>query len=136
VFTPTEVDYNPLRLQAQPYVVLLQDPRSINNVIKFSIKPPRIKAYTRVDEVWNPWRRTTVLVQSTDLVPLPNMSDNDTGDTSGYLRMALHQAKKTTKAFLSSIRELTTSHTQSNTNPKRAPDGSYILSHPKKESSS
>jgi hypothetical protein len=39
VFTPTEENYNPLRQQAQPYVILLQDPRSINNIIKFSIKP-------------------------------------------------------------------------------------------------
>ncbi len=50
--------------------------------------------------------------------------------------MALYQAKTTTEAFLSSIRELTTTHTQSYTNLKRAPDGSYILSHAKKVSSS
>ncbi len=43
--------------------------------------------------------------------------------------------KKTTKAFLSSIRELTSTHTQSYTNLKQAPDGSYILTHPKKDTS-
>jgi hypothetical protein len=47
VFTPAEVDYNSLRLQAQPYVIHLQDPISIKNTIKFSIKPPRIRSYTR-----------------------------------------------------------------------------------------
>ena len=54
VFTPIEGDYNPLRLHAQPYVILLQDPRSINNIINFSIKPLRIRSHTRGDEVWNP----------------------------------------------------------------------------------
>ena len=62
VFTPTKVDYTPLRLQAQPYVILLQDPRSINNIVKSSIKPPRIRSHTRGDEVWNPWWRKTMLV--------------------------------------------------------------------------
>ncbi len=104
VFTPTEVEYNPLRLQAQPYVVLLQDPISINNIIKFSIKPPRIRSHTRGDDAWNPWWRTTLLIQSPDALPLPNMSADNAGETTGYLRLALHQAKKTTEAFLSSIR--------------------------------
>jgi len=53
-FTPIEVDYNPYRLQAQSYVLNLQDPRSINNIIKFSIKPPIIKSHHRGDEVWYP----------------------------------------------------------------------------------
>jgi len=54
-----------------------------------------------------------MLVQSPDLLPLPNISDNNIGDTTGYLRLALHQAIKTAKAFLSSIRELTITHTHS-----------------------
>jgi len=89
VFIPAEVDYNPLRLQAQPYVILLQDPRSINNIIKFSTKPPHIRSHIRRDEIWNPWWRTALLVQSPDLLPMPNMSDVNTGDTNGYLRLAL-----------------------------------------------
>ena len=129
------MDYNPLRIQAQPYVILLQDPISINNTIKFSIKPPRIRSHARGNEVWNPWWRTALLVQSLDLLPMPNMSDVNTGDTNGYLRLALQQAKKTTEAFLSSIRELTTIHTQSYTNLRQTPDGSYILAHPKKNTS-
>jgi hypothetical protein len=71
--------------------------------------------------------------QSIDLLPLPIMSDNNIGDTNGYLHLVLHHAKKSTKAFLSSIRELTTTHTQSYTNLKQAPDGSYIITHPKKD---
>ena len=84
-FTPTEVDYNPLRLQAQPYVILLQDPRSINNIIKFSVKPSRFRSHTMGDEAWNRWWRTSLLVQSPDLLPILNMSDTLPGHTIGYL---------------------------------------------------
>jgi hypothetical protein len=57
------------------------------------------------------------------------MSDNDIGRTTGYLHLALQQAKMTTEAFLSSIRELKTFHIQSSTNLKHALDGSLILTH-------
>jgi hypothetical protein len=55
VSTPIEIDYKPLRQQAHPYVLTLQDPRAIQGVIKFSIKPPRIRAHLRGDEAWTPW---------------------------------------------------------------------------------
>jgi hypothetical protein len=135
VFTPIDVDYNPCRLQAQSYVVLLQDPRSINNIIKFSVKPPRIRSHTRGDESWNPWWRTTLLVQSPDTLLLPSMSDNNIGHTAGYLHLAIQQAKQTTEALLSSIQELKTAHIQSSTNLKQTPDGSFILAHQKKDTS-
>ena len=61
------------------------------------------------------------------------MSDNNIRHTSGYLQLALQQAKTTTEAFLSSIRELKTAHTQSLTTLKQAPKGSFILTHPKKD---
>ena len=63
------------------------------------------------------------------------MSDNNIGDTTGYLRLALQQVKHTIEAVISSIRELTTTHTRSSTTLNQAPDGSYILAHPKKETS-
>jgi hypothetical protein len=132
VFTPTDVDYNPCKLQAQPYVVILQDPRSIDNIIRFSVKLPRIRSHTRGDEAWNLWWRTTLVVQSPDTLPIPNMSDNNIGHTTGYLRLALQQAKTTTEAFLFSIQELKTAHTQSSTNLKHALDGSFILAHLKR----
>jgi hypothetical protein len=75
------------------------------------------------------------MVQSTDLLSLPIMSDTNAGDTNGYLRLALYQAKKNQEAFLSSIRKLATTHTQSYTNLKHALDGSFILTHPKKDTS-
>jgi len=61
------------------------------------------------------------------------MSDSNNGDTTSYLQLALQQAKETVEAFLSSIRELKTTHTQSSTTVKQAPDGSYILAHPQKD---
>ena len=61
------------------------------------------------------------------------MSDNNIGYTSGYLQFALQQANTTTEAFLSSIRELKTAHTQSSTTLKQELDGSIILAHPKKD---
>ena len=76
-----------------------------------------------------------MLVQSRDLLPLPIMSDNNVEDTNGYLHLALHHAKKTTETFISFIRELATTHTQSFTSLKQAPDGSYIISPPKKVTS-
>jgi hypothetical protein len=63
------------------------------------------------------------------------MSIDNLGDTNGYLRLAVHQAKRTIEAFLSSIKELTTTHTQTYPTLKQAPDGVYILTHPKKDTS-
>ena len=63
------------------------------------------------------------------------MRIDDMGYTNGYLRLSVHQAKRTTEAFLSSIRELTTTHTQTYPTLKQAPDGAYILTHPKKDTS-
>ena len=59
------------------------------------------------------------------------MSDNNIGHTTGYLHLALQQAKTTTEGFLSSIRELKTTHIQSSTNLKQAPYGSFVLTHHK-----
>ena len=67
VITPIEVEYNPYRLQAESYVILLQDPRLVNNIIKFFVIPPRIRPHTRGDEAWNPWWRAALLVQSPDI---------------------------------------------------------------------
>jgi hypothetical protein len=57
------------------------------------------------------------------------MSDNNIGHTTGYLHLAIQQAKTTTKPLLSSIHELKTAHIQSSTNLKQALDGSFILAH-------
>ena len=70
-----------------------------------------------------------------DLLPLPNMPDTNTKYTSGYLQLALQQAKTTARTFLSSLRELKNTHIQTTTTLKQVPDGSFILAHPKKDTS-
>jgi hypothetical protein len=50
VFNPFEVDYNPLRQQAHRYILKLQDPRAVQNVVKYTIMPTRIRSFLRGDE--------------------------------------------------------------------------------------
>jgi hypothetical protein len=76
-----------------------------------------------------------LLVRSPDILPLPFIDDSKV-DTTRYLKNALQQAMHTTGAFVSSIRELTTSHSHAFTTLRATPDGSYILSHAKKDKSS
>jgi hypothetical protein len=133
-FYPTEINYNTLRQQAQPYVLVLQDPRAINNIIKFTIRPPRIRSHLRGDEAWNPWWRTSLLVQSPDTLSLPTL-EASCGEPTCYLREALKQALQASIAFLTSIQELQAAHSHSNILFRAAPDGAYILSHAKKDNS-
>ena len=135
IFTPTEINYNTLRQQTHQYVLILQDPRSNQNTIMFTVRPPRIRTHLKGDGAWNPWWRTALLVQSLDTLPLPTLQALS-GEATGYLKDALQQALQTSVAFLSSIRELKTSHTQATLNLRAAPDGAYIISHAKKDSSS
>ena len=134
IFTPTEINYNTLRQQTQQYVLILQDPRSIQNTIKFTVRPPRIRTHLKGNGAWNPWWTTALLIQSPDTLPLPTLQYS-CGEATCYLRDALQQALHTSAAFLSSIRELQTSHTQANCNLRPAPGGAYTLSHAKKDSS-
>jgi hypothetical protein len=133
IFTPTEINYNTLRQHTQQYVLILQDPRSIQNTIKFTVRPPRIRTHLKGDGAWNPWWRTALLIQSPDTLPLPTLQAS-CGEATSYLRDALQQALHTSAAFLSSIRELQTAHTQATYNLRAAPDGAYILSRAKKDS--
>jgi hypothetical protein len=134
IFYPTEIDYNTLRHQSQPYVLILQDPRDIINIVKFTIKPSRIWSHLRGDEAWNPWWRTTLLIQSPDKLPLPTL-DASRGEPTNYLADALKQALQTSIAFLTFIQELQAAHTHPTTLVRAAPDGAYILSHAKKDNS-
>jgi len=74
-------------------------------------------------------------VQSPDLLPLPNIDDSK-GEATCYLKNALQQALHTTEAFVTSIRELTTTHSHVYIVLRATPDGSFILSHAKKDNSS
>ena len=102
IFTPSEVNYNTLRQQAQQYIIILQDPRSIHNTIKFTVRPPRIRTHLRRDGAWSPWWRTALLVQSPDILPLPTL-EASSGEATSYLKDALQQALQASAAFISSI---------------------------------
>jgi len=134
IFTPTEINYNTLRHRAHQYVLILQDPRSIQNTIKFAVIPQRNPTYLKGDGAWILWWRTALLVQSPDTLPLRTM-EASCGEDTCYLMDALQQTLHTSTAFRSSIRELQTSHTHASYNLRTAPDGAYILSHAKKDSS-
>jgi hypothetical protein len=75
-----------------------------------------------------------LLVQSPDTLPLPTL-DAYCGEPAGYLGEALKHALHTSVAFLISIHEIHTSHSQASILLRAAPDGVYILSHVKKDSS-
>jgi hypothetical protein len=134
IFYPTEIDYNTLRQQSQPYVLSLQDPRVINNIIKFTIRPPSIRSHLREDEAWNPWWRTALLIQSPYTMPLPTL-DASRGEPTTYLAEALKQALQTSIAFLTSIQELQATHIHPTILLRAALDGAFTLSHAKKDNS-
>jgi len=62
-YTPAEVDYNPLRLHAQPYTLMLT--RLTNPTVQefYRIRPPRLRTDARGDHAWVEWWRTSILVQ-------------------------------------------------------------------------
>jgi hypothetical protein len=53
-FTPTAIDYNSLRLQAQPYSIDLMSPHASHQGLTFSIQPPILRTDKRGDEEWKP----------------------------------------------------------------------------------
>jgi hypothetical protein len=135
IFTPSEINHNPLRQQGHQFVLILQDPRSIQNTNNFSTRPPRIRTHLKGDEAWNPWWRTTLLVQSLVTMPFPTLEDSN-GEPTSYLHNVLQQALLTSTSLLSSIRGLQTSHAHATNVLRAAPDGSFIISHAKKGTSS
>ncbi len=54
-FTPTEVAYNPLRLQAQPYTLMLTHPTNLTIQEFYQIRPLRLLANARGDHAWAEW---------------------------------------------------------------------------------
>ncbi len=78
---------------------------------------------------------TALLVQSLDILPLLTVEASN-GEATSYLKAALQQALHTSAAFLSSIRELHTTHSQASNIFRAAPDGAYIFSRAKKDGSS
>jgi len=67
-------------------------------------------------------------------MPLPIL-EASCGEATCYLRKALQQALHTSAAFLTSIQELHTTYSQASILLRAAPDGAYIVSHAKTDSS-
>jgi hypothetical protein len=74
------------------------------------------------------------LVQSPVTLSLPTLKAS-CGEATNYIKDALRQALHTSAAFLSSIQELHTTNSQASYNLHATPDGAYVLSHAKKETS-
>jgi hypothetical protein len=91
-FMPMKVDYNPLRLQAQSYPMVLThlDTPTIDET--YSIRPSRLRTHARGDAAWTRWWRTAILIQCPTALPMPIMNDQAPHTPTGYLQIALTKA--------------------------------------------
>jgi len=90
----------------------------------------------RGDAYWAPWWRTFILVQSPTPLPLPIMSAQDPQTTQGYLLQALTGGIEMAISYLTSTNIITPKHLTANPTILLTPDGSYIISHLRKDTSS
>ena len=88
-FIPIEFDYNPLRLHAQPHILMLTHPTNPNLQEFGSICPPRLRTNARGDHAWAEWWRTSILVQCDLPLPIPPMADLVAHTPTSYLQHAL-----------------------------------------------
>ncbi len=135
-FTPLDVDYNPLRMQSMPSSLYLTHPESHGDPIKYIIRPPRLRSNLRGDTYWAPWWRTTILVQSSTTLPIPCMSAHDPHIPQGYLIHALLEGITISTSYLSSTNTITPEYITAPPTLIPAPEGSYIISHLRKDTSS
>ncbi len=75
-FFPNEIEYNPLRLQAHPYTLILQHPTNPTTPELYSIRPPKLRTNARGDHAWAMRWRTTVFIQCDLPLPIPPMADH------------------------------------------------------------
>ena len=97
-FFPSEIDYNPLRLQTQPYTLILHHPTNPTLPEFYSIRPPRLRTNARGDYAWAEWWRTAIFVQCDLPLPIPPMADHDCNTPTGYLKHALSQGIASAKS--------------------------------------
>ena len=133
-FPPIEVDYNPLRLQAQPYTRMLSHPT--NPTIKefCSIRPPQLRTNARGDHAWAEWWRTFILVQCDLPLPTPPMVDHVADTPTSYLQHALLRGLDACITFVANIQQLDDIFSLASTQLKPTPDGTYIIPHQKRNS--
>ena len=131
-FTPTEVDYNPLRRQAQPYTLILQHPTNPTIPEFYSIRPPRLRTNARGDYAWAEWLRTAIFIQCDLPLHVPPMADHACSTPTGYLHHALIQGLASAKAYLTSIQRIDDNFSLTTPTLQPAPDGAYIVPHQKR----
>jgi hypothetical protein len=62
-------------------------------------------------------------------------STSSTGQATGYLHLAIAAALQASEALLYSIKSLTPTFASTSHDLRQAPDGSYVISHVKKDTS-
>ena len=97
--------------------------------------PPRIRTRARGDAAWVRWWCSSILVHCQVSLSLPTMNDEVYHVPTGYLQTALIHRLDTTRTFLTNIHHNNDNYQLANTTLKPAPDGSHIITHPKKHNS-
>jgi hypothetical protein len=131
-FFPSEIDYNPLRLQAQPYTLILQHPTNPTIPEFYSIRPPKLRTNAKGDYAWAAWWRTAIFVQCDLPLPIPTMAEHANDMPTGYLQRALLDGLTASLTFLTSIQRTNDNFSLATPNLRPAPDGSYIIPHQKR----
>ena len=75
----------------------------MNQTLTFSIRPPRLRSDRRGDAQWNPWWRTTLLIQSDAILPIPSPDETQPTQTLGYLWAAFQKDLTQGTEYLSSV---------------------------------
>ena len=104
----------------------------MNQILTFSILPPRLRSDRRGDAQWNPWWRTTLLIQSDAILPIPSPDETQPTQTTGYLWAALQKGLTQGMEYLNSMGGLTNAFDQALPALQVALDGAYVLCHNRK----
>jgi hypothetical protein len=135
-FTPLDVEYNPLHLQSMPSPLYFNHADSLEDPIRYLVRPPRLRSDLRGDTYWAPWWRTAILVQYSTALPLPSMSAHDPHTPQGYLMQALLGSIAMATSYLSSNNNIASDYASAPPTLVPSPDGLYIISHLHKDTSS
>jgi hypothetical protein len=131
-FFPSEIEYNPLRLQSQSYTLILQHPTNPTNPEFYSIRPPKLRTNAKGDHAWAVWWRTSVFIQCDLPLPIPSMADHASDLPTGYLYQALLAGLAASNTFLTSIQRINDNFSLATPTLRPTPDGSYIIPHQKR----
>jgi len=134
-FTPLDVDYNPFRLQSMSSSLYLTHAESPRDSIRYLVRPPRLRSDLRGETFLAPWWRTAVLVQSSAALHLPSMYAHDSHTPQDYLLQALLVNIAMATSYLSSTNNITSDHATIPPIPIPTHDGSHIISHLRKDTS-